>query len=75
MIFDPLYFVFLAPGLLLSLWASFRVKRAFNKYSKVRSVTGMTGAQAAQRLLAYAGIADVQVVATRGPVCPTTTTR
>ncbi len=66
MIFDPTYFVFLAPGLLLSLWASFRVKRAFNKYSKVRSVTGMTGAQAAQRLLAYAGITDVQVVATRG---------
>lgn len=66
MIFDPMYFVFLAPGLLLSLWASFRVKRAFNKYSKVRSVTGMTGAQAAQRLLAYAGITDVQVVATRG---------
>ena len=66
MIFDPTYLVFLAPGLLLSLWASFRVKRAFNKYSKVRSVTGMTGAQAAQRLLAYAGITDVQVVATRG---------
>lgn len=66
MIFDPLYLVFLAPGLLLSLWASFRVKRAFNKYSRVRSVTGMTGAQAAQRLLAYAGISDVQVVATRG---------
>ncbi|MCY4555651.1 MAG: zinc metallopeptidase, partial [Chloroflexi bacterium] len=66
MIFDPMYFVFLAPGLLLSLWASFRVKRAFKKYSKVRSVTGMTGAQAAQRLLAYAGISDVQVVATRG---------
>lgn len=66
MIFDPMYFVFLAPGLLLSLWASFRVKRAFKKYSKVRSVTGMTGAQAAQRLLTYAGITDVQVVATRG---------
>ncbi len=64
--FDPTYFVFLAPGLLLSLWASFRVKRAFNKYSRVRSVTGMTGAQAAQRLLACAGISDVQVVATRG---------
>ncbi len=66
MIFDPMYFVILAPGLLLSLWASFRVKSAFKKYSKVRSVTGMTGAQAAQRLLAYAGINDVQVVATRG---------
>lgn len=67
MFFDFEYILMvLVPGLLLSGWASFRVKRAFNKYSKVRSVTGMTGAQAAQRLLTYAGISDVQVVATRG---------
>ncbi len=66
MFFDPMYFLFLAPGLLLSLWASFRVKRAFGKYSRVRSATGMTGAQAANRLLDFAGIKDVQVVATRG---------
>ena len=67
MLFDFEYILMvLVPGLLLSGWASFRVKRAFNKYSKVRSVTGMTGAQAAQRLLTYAGISDVQVVATRG---------
>ena len=67
MFFDLEYILMvLVPGLLLSGWASFRVKRAFKKYSKVRSVTGMTGAQAAQRLLAYAGITDVQVVATRG---------
>ncbi len=66
MIFDPMYFVFLAPGLLLSLWASFRVKRAFKKYSRVYSATGMTGAQSAQRLLACAGITDVSVVQTRG---------
>ena len=29
--FDPLYFAFIIPGLLLSLWASFRTKAAFNK--------------------------------------------
>ncbi len=66
MMFDPIYFVFLAPALLLSLWASFRTKSAFNKYSKVRVATGLTGAEAAERLLASAGIRDVKVVAHRG---------
>jgi hypothetical protein len=64
--FDPMYLLFLAPGLALSLWASFRVKRAFNKYSQVRSARGMTGAEAAQEMLDRAGIADVKIVATHG---------
>jgi Zn-dependent membrane protease YugP len=64
--FDPMYFVFLAPALVLSLWASFRTKSAFSKYSKVRVATGMTGAQAAQRLLDTAGIHDVKVVPHQG---------
>ncbi|HVS16052.1 MAG TPA: zinc metallopeptidase [Thermoanaerobaculia bacterium] len=66
MIFDPIYLAFVAPALLLSLWASFRTKSAFKKYSRVAAASGMSGAQAAQRLLASAGIADVEVVATRG---------
>ncbi len=66
MYFDPLYFVFFIPPLLLSLWASWRTKSAFGKYSKVRTMTGLTGAQAAQRLLDSAGIRDVKVVPTRG---------
>jgi Zn-dependent membrane protease YugP len=66
MFFDPMYFLFLAPGLALSLWASFRVKSAFNKYSKVRSARGLTGAEAAQEMLDRAGIADVKIVATHG---------
>lgn len=66
MYFDPLYLLFALPALALSLWATFRTKSAFKKYSKVRVLSGLTGAQAAQRLLAGAGIADVKVVATRG---------
>ena len=66
MFFDPIYFVFIGPGLLLSLWASFRVKGAFNKYSKVRSARGLSGAEAAQELLDYAGITDVKIVPTHG---------
>ena len=66
MIFDPMYFLFLAPGLALSLWASFRVKRAFKKYSKVPSARGMTGAEAAAELLRGAGITGVRIVSTHG---------
>lgn len=66
MLFDPIYFVFLAPAFLLSLFASFRTKSAFKKYSKVRASSGMTGAQAAARMLANAGIDDVQIVRTAG---------
>lgn len=66
MMFDPVYFVFILPGLALSMWASFRVKSAFNKYSKVRSRRGITGAQAAAELLRGAGITDVRVVRSRG---------
>ena len=66
MIFDPMYFLFLAPGLALSLWASFRVKRAFKRYSKVPSARGMTGAEAAAELLRGAGITGVRIVPTHG---------
>ena len=66
MIFDPIYLLFIAPGLALSLWASMRVKSTFNKYSKVRSMRGLTGAQAAQELLRGAGITDVKIVRSQG---------
>lgn len=65
--FDPMYILMvLLPGMLLSGWASLRVKSAFKKYSKVRSANGITGAQAAQVLLQRAGISDVKVVPTSG---------
>lgn len=66
MFFDPIYLVFMVPPLLLSLWASFRTKSTFKKYTRVRSQTGMTGAQAAKEMLRQAGILDVQVVPTHG---------
>ena len=64
--FDPVYFIFILPALALSLWASFRTKSAFKKYSQVRTMRGLTGAQAAKAMLDRAGIYDVQVVATHG---------
>jgi len=60
MIFDPYYFLFIGPFLLLSLWASARVKGTFNKYSQVGVSSGMTGAQAAAAV-ARAGGADVTI--------------
>jgi hypothetical protein len=66
MYFDPRYFLFLAPALALSLWASYRTKSAFNKYSRVRTARGLSGAQAAQAILAAAGIHDVEIVPAQG---------
>jgi Zn-dependent membrane protease YugP len=66
MIFDPQYLLFILPGLALSLWASFKTHSAFKKYSRVRAASGLTGAQAAHRLLQNAGITDVEIVRTHG---------
>ncbi len=64
---DPMYLMLvILPGLLVSGGASLLVRSAFNKYSKVRSRRGYTGAQAAQVLLDNAGIHNVSVVATQG---------
>src|SRR4029453_8992469 len=48
MMFDPTYFLFIGPALLLSLWASWRTKSAFKRWSQVLNARGITGAQAAQ---------------------------
>lgn len=48
-------------GALLCLGASAKVKTTYSKYSKVRSMSGMTGAQAAERILRNNGILDVRV--------------
>ena len=65
--FDMMYvWMVLLPGMLLSAGASFLVKSAFSRYSRVGTRRGLTGAQAAQLLLDRAGIHDVQVVPVPG---------
>jgi hypothetical protein len=66
MMFDPQYLLFMLPALALSLWASFRTRSTFNKYSRVRAATGLTGAQAALRMLQSAGVEGVEIVRTHG---------
>lgn len=56
----------LLPGLVLSGGASMLVQSRFAKYSRVPSMRGLTGKQAAERLLDYAGIRDVKVVRVDG---------
>jgi len=66
MFFDPMYLLFILPGLALSMWASFRTKSAFEKYSRVPSARGLTGAQAAKILLERSGLYDVSITRSHG---------
>jgi uncharacterized protein len=66
MFFDPLWFLLAAPGLLLSMWASFRVKSTFSHYSQVPSRRGLSGAEAARELVRQRGIDGVRVEETPG---------
>ena len=58
--YDPTYILVLI-GALLSLWASARVNSTYNRYAKVYSRSGLTGAEAAQQILKNAGIYGVRV--------------
>jgi Zn-dependent membrane protease YugP len=64
MFFDPLYFLFIAPAFLLSLWAQWRIKATFAQASQVP--TGMSGAQAAREVLDSAGLQNVAIEAVPG---------
>lgn len=57
---DPTY-ILVVIGAVICMIASARVKGTFSKYSQIRSMSGMNGAQVAQRVLQAAGIYDVQV--------------
>ncbi len=64
--FDPTYFLFALPALLLGLWAQMKVKSAFNKYSRVRPYSGMSGAAAARRILDASGLQHVDIQPVKG---------
>ena len=65
MYFDPTYWLVII-GAVLCIVAQLRVSSTFKKYARVRSRSGMTGAQAAQRILELSGIYDVRVEHIRG---------
>ncbi len=63
---DWMYIVLILPAIIFSLICSAAVNSNFNKYSKVLSGSGLTGAQAAEKVLSFAGIYDVNIVTTQG---------
>ena len=54
-------------GVVICMAASGRVNSVFSRYSRVRSHSGMTGKEAAERILRRNGIYDVQVIHIPGP--------
>ena len=61
MVLDLTYIIFVLPAVILSLWASWNVKHTYKKYSKVLNARGLTGADAARRVLDANGLRDVPV--------------
>ena len=63
--FDPTYILVII-GIIITMAASAKVNSTFNKYTRVRSLSGITGAAAASMLLQSQGIYDVKIERVRG---------
>lgn len=63
---DPMYWLFLIPGMIFAGIASAKTKGTFNKYSKIAASSHLTGAQAARRMLDRAGLQEVTINRARG---------
>jgi Zn-dependent membrane protease YugP len=59
--FDPMYFLYVGPAILLAMWAQWKVKSAYAAGSQYRARSGLSGAETAQRILNAYGIADVAI--------------
>jgi hypothetical protein len=66
MFFDPLYFLFLAPGILLALWAQWRVKSAYAAASQIPARSGISGAQTADLVMQTEGVNGVRIEPVEG---------
>lgn len=64
--FDPLYWVLTLPALLLALYAQWKVRTAYEKYSEVPNERGISGYQAAQELIRANGLYGVEVEGAQG---------
>lgn len=63
--FDPMYFVYIGPAILLAMWAEMKVKSAYAKAGRIPARSGVSGAETAQRILDAYGIADVAIESTK----------
>src|SRR5690349_8550672 len=67
MFWDTKYILFvMLPGMLIGLWAQMKLMSAYGKYSKEPVASGMTGAEAARRILDEAGLTDMPVEEVEG---------
>lgn len=64
--FDPIYFIILAPAMILAVWAQFRVKSAYAQAMRMPAASGMTGAEAAHMLMESYGIKNVGIEPAQG---------
>lgn len=62
---DPTYMI-LIPALIISMWAQFKIKSSYAKYSRVFSRNGYTGAQVARMILDAYGLYDIPIYSIRG---------
>jgi Zn-dependent membrane protease YugP len=66
MFFDPMYFLFMLPGLALAMWAQAKTRGAYQKWSEHRNMQGIPGWQVARAILDANGLQNVQVEETPG---------
>jgi Zn-dependent membrane protease YugP len=66
MFFDPMYLVFMLPGLALAMWAQAKTRGAYQKWSEYRNMQGIPGYQVARAILDSNGLHNVQVEETPG---------
>lgn len=66
MFFDPMYFLFLAPGMALAAYAQYKVKANFEKASKIQASANITGRATAEAILDYEGIRGVGIEEVQG---------
>ncbi|MDP4120131.1 MAG: zinc metallopeptidase [Bacillota bacterium] len=65
-LFDNTYFIYIVPAIIVTLLAQVWVKSAFSKYSQISNSRRITGAMAAERVLAYHGVTGVKIVPIEG---------
>lgn len=63
--FDPMYFVYVGPAILLGIWAQMKVKSAYANASQYKARSGLSGAETAQKILNAYGITDVSIESTK----------
>lgn len=66
MFYNPYYLIFMAPAFLLTLLAQLYVNSTYRRWQQIRASSGISGAEAAARLIRFAGLYDLDIQRVRG---------